>query len=156
MKRLLLLMFAATALLIGTTVPAQAQAQSDDWHQISGWSGLANKRTTGWFSYPVTEVYQAQGWGRVDWSGTTVEVHAGAYDLAKDGWCAVTEIRYKVNTGGGWSGWQYRSPAVDCTHDDDKQVISKYYRGNYPIKDLHFRVCLGWRDGATFECTDWR
>jgi hypothetical protein len=74
----------------------------------------------------------------------------------RDGWCAVTELRYQVDTGVGWSGWQYRSPAVDCNHEDNKQVKSSYYRSNYPIKNVHFRVCLGHADGTPFHCTDWR
>ncbi|MFI1418209.1 hypothetical protein ACH4VX_09490 [Streptomyces sp. NPDC020731] len=153
MKRLLLGV-AVVGLVLGASVPAQAH-DTDDWIKISGWSGLSNSRATGWVSYPASGE-QADGWGRVDWSGGNVEVHAGARDLVNDGWCAVTEVRYKVKTGGSWADhWHYRSPAVDCDIDDG-QVISSYYKSRYPTKDVHFRVCLGWRDGTTFQCSGWK
>ncbi|MGQ4382763.1 hypothetical protein [Streptomyces sp. SAS_270] len=142
-------------LVLATSTPASA---SDDWHVISGWSGLATKRPTGWMAYPESPSgpAQAEGWGRVDWTGTDVEVHTGAADRINDGWCAITQLRYHVKVNGAWkSDWQYRSPAVDCDINDG-QVISKYYASNYPIKDVHFQVCLGWRDGTTFQCpTNW-
>lgn len=142
---------------LATAAPASAEpvdVLTDDWTVISGWSGLANSRATGWQSYPSPTSEQADGWGRVDWSDTTVEVHAGARDLVNDGWCAVTEIRYQIYYNGAWSDWQYRSPAVDCDIDNG-QVTSSYYRSRYPTSNLHFHICLGWQDGTTFDCTDW-
>ncbi|MGW4383928.1 hypothetical protein [Kitasatospora sp. NPDC004531] len=141
---------AGTALLaLATAVPAHA---SDDWSKISGWSYLANSQPTGY----MYEYDLAEGWGRVDWSGTTVEVHAGAQDILEgDGYCAVTQLRYHVKTGASWNpDWQYRSPAVDCT-GNGSQVVSSYYRSNYPVKDVAFRVCVGGPDGTVVDCRAW-
>ncbi len=151
-RRSLLTVAAGLAMLLWGAVPAQA---SDDWRVVSGWSGLANSRATGWESYPNQSSEVADGWGRVDWSGTKVEVHAGARDLANDGWCALTQIRYQTYTGGAWSGYKYRTPAVDCDINDP-QVISKYYAANYPTRNVHFRICVGYRDGTPWSCTSWQ
>ncbi|KDN88075.1 hypothetical protein [Kitasatospora cheerisanensis] len=149
MKKIAAILAGTALLTLGTAMPAHA---SDDWTKISGWSGLANSRATGYMGLPN----QIEGWGRVDWSGTTVEVHTGAQDLFEgDGFCSATQIRYHVKTGSSWNpDWQYRTPALDCSVNGS-QVISPYYRSNYPIKDVAFRSCLAQADGTILSCLDW-
>ncbi|MFD8599189.1 hypothetical protein ACFV1L_29710 [Kitasatospora sp. NPDC059646] len=149
MKKIAAILAGTAVLTLGSVMPAHA---SDDWTKISGWTGLANKQPTGYMNYNG----QVEGWGRVDWSGTTVEVHTGANDLWDgDGFCAVTQLRYHVKTGSSWNpDWQYRTPAIDCS-SNGSQVTSPYYSSNYPIKDVTFRTCLGFSDGRIWECGNW-
>ncbi|MBQ0985286.1 hypothetical protein KBZ10_12310 [Streptomyces sp. F63] len=151
-RKSVLILATGLVTLVWGAQPAQA---SDDWTVISGWSGLSNSRATGWVSYPSPLSEDADGWGRVDWSGTNVEVHAGARDLVNDGWCAMTQIRYQIYAGGSWSNYKRRTPTVDCDINDP-QVISKYYSANYPTRYVHFRVCIGYRDGTPWDCTSWK
>ncbi|MGA5900280.1 hypothetical protein [Streptomyces venetus] len=167
-KRVALLAASAVGVLVAATAPAQAA--TDDWHVIPSRTGdLVNHRATGWtlhaYDGPTSPdpVVQAEGWGRVDWglgssesTGYTVEVHAGAKDLARDNRCAVTVVNYDVKVNGSWHNGQERSPAVDCT-DGNGAVTGKYYRSNYKMRNVRFKECLGGHDGSydLTTCKNW-
>jgi len=158
-KRVLLLSAAAIGILIGTTAPVQAA--TNDWHVIPSRTGdLDHNRATGWTLHASDEPNspsapaQADGWGRVDWglgtdenTGFTTEVHAGAKDLIRDNRCAVTVVRYDIKINGSWQNGHERSPAIDCS-DGDGAVVGKYYRSNYPVRNVRFKECLGGDDGS--------
>ncbi|MFF2962516.1 hypothetical protein ACFVT1_27100 [Streptomyces sp. NPDC057963] len=136
--------------MAATAIPAHA---SDQWHQIPNRTGLPYHQSTG---YMYDSGNQVEGWGRVDWSGTKVEVHAGAKLLAgSQGECAVTVIDYDVQINGTWKN-DSRSPAIDCS-PNESQVISPYYSSNYPVKNVTFRTCIGDATGwvNTRLCSAW-
>ncbi|MEU4955507.1 hypothetical protein ACFYN3_42910 [Streptomyces lavendulae] len=138
-----------TAGVMATSVPAQA---ADDWITVSGWSINTQARDTLWtISYP-NSASQAQGRGQVHWSdvqsngGYYTEVRAAANDSVRDGYCAVTQLRYQKKINGTWT-WQYRAPAVDCVDSDGDAYWSSHYKSREPIRNAQFRVCLGSPDG---------
>ncbi|MDT0308724.1 hypothetical protein RM780_17400 [Streptomyces sp. DSM 44917] len=89
----------------------------------------------------------------IDWNGYDVAVEAYARDTLRDGWCAITQIRYEVRTDGAWAGhWHDRQPAVDCT-DGDPGVFSPAYRSHYDTRNLRARACVGYSDGPPHACT---
>ncbi|MFE1404068.1 hypothetical protein [Streptomyces sp. NPDC058770] len=150
MQQLSVVLAGGVAALATTVIPAHA---SDQWHQIPGRTGLPYHQATG---YMYDRDNRVEGWGRVDWNGTTVEVHAGAKLLAgSQGECAVTVIDYDVQINGTWKS-DTRSPAVDCS-PNESQVISPYYHSNYPVKNVRFRTCVGDKAGGvnTLLCSPW-
>ncbi|MFH9738102.1 hypothetical protein ACH4MA_10435 [Streptomyces roseolus] len=158
MKRILPLSVAAAAAVLGMAAPAQAH-DTDDWNRVDSWtSGLRSRTTQDTLADSV-----GQGKATIRWNDslTRTEVQAGASDWVNDGWCVATQLRYQVDTGGGWSQhYHYRVPAVDCDIDDGAKT-SPLYRNNYPIKvrNLEARVCLAYSDGRTAPvtnpCRDW-
>ncbi|MEU1818419.1 hypothetical protein ABZ543_25000 [Streptomyces roseifaciens] len=154
MRGKLLTLAGAAALLLTAAGGAQAHS-SNDWRPALSYGTTENERwASGWVG---GSTQRADGGAHIKWTGTKVGVQAWTRDHARDGYCAVTQIRYHVKDGGQWADhWHYRSPAVDCTDGNDG-IVAQWYGSRKPIKDVQARVCLGNASGTPVrdQCHPW-
>lgn len=141
---------AALVAVFGFSASAQAH-DTNDWTVVSSIPEWPHSR----FTEPVLTGVHADAY--IVWNDSyDVVLQTYVEDTLRDGWCAIVQVRYEVNTSGTWAGhWHYRVPKVDCT-DGDGGLFSSIYASRYSTRSVHARACIGYADGTAYSCTAWQ
>lgn len=136
---------AAVGLVLALPTVASA---TDDWYDSSN----APNSSYGGGGQSTSTVSGVSQWATMWVDGGYAAMNFGVEDVATDGYCATSQIRYQIWDGGAWSGWHTRNTGVvDCT-TDGHSVWKQYVYSNYIVRNMASRACHASSSGAIVEC----